>query len=254
MVGHRTRESTQEFKVPLVVAYYNVDYVKNPKGTNYWRNRVLKVAKEFAGRINFAISAKDDFQHEINEYGYDYTGEKPLILARDAKNQKFIMKDEFSVESLQNFVSNLEDGKLEPYVKSEPIPESNDAPVKVAVGKNFQEIVIDNDKDTLVEFYAPWCGHCKKLAPVFDEVAEKLIKEDVSIVKMDATANDVPPPFEVRGYPTLYWLPKNSKSNPRPYQGGREVKDFIEFIAKEATNELKGYDRKGNEKASKDEL
>ncbi|CAD7083694.1 unnamed protein product [Hermetia illucens] len=132
LVGHRTRESTQEFKVPLVVAYYNVDYVKNPKGTNYWRNRVLKVAKEFAGQINFAISVKDDFQHEINEYGYDYTGEKPLILARDAKNQKFIMKDEFSVESLQNFVSNLEDGKLDPYVKSEPISESNDAPVKVA--------------------------------------------------------------------------------------------------------------------------
>lgn len=96
LAGHRTRDTTSDFKNPLVVAYYNVDYQKNPKGSNYWRNRVLKVAKEFKGKINFAIAAKDDFQHELNEYGYDYVGDRPLILARDEKNQKFIMKDEFS--------------------------------------------------------------------------------------------------------------------------------------------------------------
>lgn len=96
LTGLRTRDSIQDFKNPLVVAYYAVDYTKNPKGTNYWRNRVLKVAKDWAGKISFAVSAKDEFQHELNEYGYDYVGDKPLILARDARNQKFIMKDEFS--------------------------------------------------------------------------------------------------------------------------------------------------------------
>lgn len=65
-------------------------------------------------------------------------------------------------------------GNLEAYMKSEPIPESNDAPVKVAVAKNFDEIVTNNEQDTLVEFYAPWCGHCKKLAPVYDELGEKV--------------------------------------------------------------------------------
>ena len=96
LVGHRTRDAATDFKNPLVVAYYSVDYQKNPKGTNYWRNRVLKVAKEWEGKVNFAISAKDEFQHEINEYGYDYVGDKPLVLARDGSNQKFIMKEEFS--------------------------------------------------------------------------------------------------------------------------------------------------------------
>jgi protein disulfide-isomerase A3 len=96
LVGLRTRDSMNDFKNPLVVAYYAVDYVKNPKGTNYWRNRILKVAKEWVGKVNFAVSAKDEFQHELNEYGYDYVGDKPLILARDARGQKFIMKDEFS--------------------------------------------------------------------------------------------------------------------------------------------------------------
>jgi hypothetical protein len=42
--------------------------------------------------------------------------------------------------------------------------------------------------------------------------------EDVSIVKMDATANDVPPQFDVRGFPTLYWVNKNNKDNPVRYE------------------------------------
>jgi hypothetical protein len=43
LVGVRQKDNIQDFTNPLVVAYYDVDYVKNPKGTNYWRNRVLKV-------------------------------------------------------------------------------------------------------------------------------------------------------------------------------------------------------------------
>jgi len=79
--------------------------------------------------------------------------------------------------------------------------------------------------------------------------------EDVAIVKMDATANDVPAPYEVRGFPTIFWVPKDKKGSPVKYEGGREVDDFIKYIAKEATNELKGYDRSGNPKeGSKTEL
>lgn len=107
---------------------------------------------------------------------------------------------------------------MEPYLKSEAVPESNDGPVIVAVAKNFDDVVINNDKDTLIEFYAPWCGHCKKLAPIFDDLGDKLKNEDVAIVKMDATANDVPSSFDVRGFPTLYWAPKNSKDSPQRYE------------------------------------
>lgn len=257
LVGHRTTENTEDFKSPLIVAYFNVDYVKNPKGTNYWRNRILKVAKQYQGKYNFAVSAKDDFQHELNEFGYDYVpSEKPLICARDANKQKFIMKDEFSIETFEQFMKDLSENKLTPYLKSEDTPADNSAPVKVAVAKNFNEVVTGNGKDTLIEFYAPWCGHCKKLTPIFEELGEKLKNEDVAIVKMDATANDVPATYDVRGFPTLYWLPKDSKDKPIRYEGGRELEDFIKYIASHATNELKGYDRSGKPKESdeKDEL
>ncbi|CAH1377773.1 hypothetical protein MTP99_019188 [Tenebrio molitor] len=255
LVGHRKSDNRNDFQNPLVVAYYGVDYVKNPKGTNYWRNRVLKVAKQYKDKINFAISAKDDFQYELNEYGIDFVkDDKPIVLARDAKNLKYTLREPFSIEALDQFVKELLDDKLEPYLKTEPIPEDNDGPVKIAVATNFDEVVTNNEKDTLIEFYAPWCGHCKKLAPVYDELGEKLKDEAVAIVKMDATANDVPPNFDVRGFPTLYWAPKDSKDNPVRYEGGRELDDFIKYIAKQATSELKGYDRKGNPKAEKTEL
>lgn len=246
LVGVRTRDNAPSFNNPLVVAYYNVDYAKNAKGTNYWRNRIMKVAKIFPG-INFAISSKDEFQHELNDFGIDFAkGERPIVLGRDAKSRKFVLKDEFSVENFEKFLRDFEADKLEPFLKSEPIPEDNSGGVKIAVAKNFDEIV--EGKDSLVEFYAPWCGHCKKLAPIFDELGEKMANErDIAVVKFDATANDVPSQFDVRGFPTLYWLPKNSKESGGPvkYEGGRELDDFIKYIAKHATNELESYDRKG---------
>ncbi|XP_012277222.1 protein disulfide-isomerase A3 [Orussus abietinus] len=255
IAGIRTRDNAAEFKNPLVVAYYNVDYVKNPKGTNYWRNRIIKIAKDFS-QFNFAVASKDDFQHELNEFGITFTtGDKPIVLARDSKNQKFSLKEQFSVENFEAFLKDLVAGNLEPYVKSEPIPEDNSGNVKVAVAQNFDEIVTNNGKDTLIEFYAPWCGHCKKLAPVFDELGEKLADEDVEIVKYDSTANDVPQPYDVTGFPTLYWAPKDAKSSPIRYEGGRELDDFIKYIAKHSTDGLKNYDRKGKPiKAPTDEL
>merc|ERR1712210_277032 len=131
--------------------------------------------------------------------------------------------------------------------KSEAVPDNSANAVKVAVAKNFDELVMKSEKDVLVEFYEPWCGHCKKLTPVFEELGEKMADEDVEIVKMDATANDVPPQFDVKGFPTLYWLPKGSKKV-TSYNGGREIDDFVKYIAENASDELKSYDRKGKEK------
>uniref|UniRef100_A0A8D2AR38 Protein disulfide-isomerase A3 n=1 Tax=Sciurus vulgaris TaxID=55149 RepID=A0A8D2AR38_SCIVU len=68
----------------------------------------------------------------------------------------------------------------------------NDGPIKVVVAENFDERVNNENKDVLIEFYAPWCGHCKNLEPKYKELGEKLSKDpNIVIAKMDATANDV---------------------------------------------------------------
>lgn len=122
-------------------------------------------------------------------------------------------------------------GKLEPSLKSEPIPESNDAPVKVVVGKNYEAIVGDKEKDVFVEFYAPWCGHCKKLAPIWEEFAENIGTPNVVIAKMDATANDLPmdAPFTLQGFPTLKLFKANT-GEIVDYEGDRSLESLIAFV------------------------
>merc|ERR1712047_44067 len=209
LAGHRTMDNMREFKEPLVVAYFDVDYVKNVKGTNYWRNRIMKVAQNFKS-LNFAVANENDFQQEASEFGLEVAKtDKPLVAIKSAKG-KFVMEAEFDMKTFESFLNDYEAGKLVPYLKSEPVPETQGA-VKVAVAKNFDELVTQNTKDVLIEFYAPWCGHCKKLVPTYDELGEKMADEEVEIVKMDATANDVPAGFNVRGFPTLFWYPKDTK-------------------------------------------
>lgn len=248
LAGIRTLGNLFQYeKRPLFVVYYKVDYTLNPKGSNYWRNRVMKVAKEFQRKAYFAVSNKDDFMQEIEEYGLgDRKDSDEPIVAAHTDSGKYPMNKEFSIENLESFVQSVLAGKAESYLKSEPVPESQ-GDVKVIVAKSFKEMVMDVDKDVLIEFYAPWCGHCKALAPKYDELGSKMADEDVVIAKMDATANDVPPQFQVRGFPTLYFVPKNTKK-PVAYNGGREVDDFIKYIAEHSTDGLKGYTKEGKKK------
>lgn len=128
-------------------------------------------------------------------------------------------------------------GKLKPIVKSQPIPKNNKGPVKVVVGKTFDEIVMDTNKDVLIEFYAPWCGHCKKLEPDYLALGKKYKEEKhLVIAKMDATANDVPDSYKVEGFPTIYFAPSNRKQEPVKFEGGdRTVEGFTKFVEKHAT-------------------
>lgn len=258
LVGHRTLSNLKQFAGPVVVVNYNVDYVRDVKGSNYVRNRVIKVAQKLKAeglKVNFAISSADEFKAELAEFGFDHTVEgQKFILARGKDAEKYKFEGEYNVANLEQFARDLAAGKVEPYMKSEPIPEPNDEAVVTVVAKNFNEIVNDETKDVLIEFYAPWCGHCKSLAPVYEEVAQKLKKEDsIVIAKFDATANDVPLNYGVQGFPTLFFAPKGKKQSPMKYESGRDVDSFIKFLAKEATDPLNGYDRNGK-KTKKSEL
>jgi protein disulfide-isomerase A3 len=259
IVGHRTSGNAQDFRNPLVVVYYNVDYVRDVKGSNYVRNRVIKVAQKLRNenlKLTFAVSSVDEFKAELNEFGIENpTSENKYIIGRGANDEKYKFEGEYSVENLEQFARDLLAGKLVQFLKSEPVPTENPDAVRTVVAKNFDEVVNDETKDVLIEFYAPWCGHCKTLAPKYEELAKKLSDEDgIVIAKMDATANDVPSQYSVQGFPTLFFAPKNNKKNPRKYEGGREVDDFIKYLAKEATVPLNNYDRSGKKLKKKTDL
>lgn len=98
---------------------------------------------------------------------------------------------------------------------------------------NFDKVVLNSGKPTLVEFFAPWCGHCKTLAPVYEDLAFSLeyAKDKVQIAKVDADAHrDLGKRFGVQGFPTLKWF--DGKSNkPQDYKSGRDLDSLTDFIA-----------------------
>jgi len=97
--------------------------------------------------------------------------------------------------------------------------------------KNFDSVVLKSGKPTLAEFFAPWCGHCKTLAPIYEELAQHFAHSDkVQIAKIDADDHkNLGKRFGVQGFPTLKWF--DGKSDvPIDYSGGRDLESLIKFI------------------------
>ncbi|KAF8501647.1 disulfide isomerase [Russula emetica] len=98
---------------------------------------------------------------------------------------------------------------------------------------NFHS-VIGQGKPGLVEFFAPWCGHCKNLAPIYDQLADAFIhaKDKVVVAKVDADGAGKPlgQEYGVTGFPTLKWF--DAEGTVSDYVGGRDLDSFVEFITK----------------------
>ena len=159
--------------------------------------------------------------------------------------------DVFSSNDYDNFIAAFKRGEIAPVLKSQKVPEKNDGPVKTVVGDNFNDIVL-GDKDVLVEFYAPWCGHCKRLTPVWEELGEAFSSvESIVIAKMDATANEHEH-VDVSGFPSIQFFAANSKT-PVDYDGSRTLDGFVAFLKNHATKNVEAVEAIANTE-KKDEL
>ncbi|KAM7507757.1 hypothetical protein LguiA_018210 [Lonicera macranthoides] len=238
---------------PLVIKFFNIPNNKALLFLNFssavvdsFKRKYYDIAKQYKGTgISFLMGDVEASQGAFQYYGLK-DSQVPLIIIQNKDGQKYL-KSNLEPDHITSWVKEYKDGNVEPYIKSEPIPEVNNEPVKVVVADSFQDIVFSSGKNVLLEFYAPWCGHCKKLAPILDEVAVSFENDaEILIAKIDATANDIPVDiFPVRGYPTLYF--KSASGNLLQYRGNRMKEDIIDFIQN-------NRDKAAQQSSVKDEL
>jgi protein disulfide-isomerase A1 len=152
------------------------------------------------------------------------------ILPADMKKfQSPTAAADLTVENIGQFLDDVLSGAIKPHLKSEPVPTQDDTGVTVIVGTEFESIVKDTTKDVLVKYYAPWCGHCKKLAPIWEELGAAY-KDNANLViaKMDSTANEAEG-VEVRGYPTLIFYPRDNKAGVN-FDGDRTLEPLKKWL------------------------
>jgi len=192
--------------------------------------KLMPHAKAAKGKLSFTWVDAEKYAQHVQNLGITET---PGILISE-EPLKYLFEGEMTEEKLKEFFEGYAAGTLTAHLKSEPVPETNDDPVFVLVGSEFDN-VIGKDKDVFVEFYAPWCGHCKRLAPEYEKVGEAFGDVDsVVIAKIDATENDTPE--DIKGFPTLLFYPKGETTAVK-YGGDRTQEAIVEWIKEHATGD-----------------
>jgi len=219
-----------------------------------------ELAKQFRDKVLFVTINADEEDHQrILEFFGMKKEEVPsmrLIRLEDDMAKYKPKNAELSPENIKSFVQDFLDGKLKQHLLSQELPEDWDkTPVKTLVSTNFDEVVFNKDKDVLVEFYAPWCGHCKQLSPIFDQLGEKYKdSETIVIAKIDSTANELEH-TKITSFPTLKYYKKGDNAVV-DYNGERTLEGFVKFIESGGQEEVEADIEESAEETEhqKDEL
>ncbi|XP_014243206.1 protein disulfide-isomerase [Cimex lectularius] len=195
---------------------------------------VKPLAKDYRDKLLFVVLNVDEPDHvRILDYfglAKDDVPSMRLIKLEDDMLKYKPDTSDLSPEHVKSFVDAYLSGTLKEHLLSQTLPEDWDKhPVKVLVSSNFDEVVFNTEKDVLVEFYAPWCTHCNKLAPIYDELGEKFKdNNEVLVAKIDATANELEH-TKIESFPTLK-LYKKGDNKVVEYTGDRTLEGLSNFL------------------------
>ncbi|XP_059682474.1 protein disulfide-isomerase A2 isoform X2 [Gavia stellata] len=197
------------------------------------RDGFRAAAGAFRGEVLFVVVDVAGYGADVLPFfGLTPADSPTLRLVKMENNRKYQMdQDAFSDTAIRAFVQAVLDGKVKPHLLSAEPPEDWDTrPVKVLVGKTFEQVAFDETKNVFVKFYAPWCSHCQEMAAAWEELGERYKDhEDIVIAKLDATANELEN-ITIHGFPTLHYFPAGPGRKMVEYKSARDVETLSKFL------------------------
>lgn len=202
------------------------------------RDMMVEVAKTVAADMYSVTHTNTvEFAKVLESMFGITTFPKVVIQTKVGDKKNYIYDGEMTKEGILAFFQKVKTGEVKPNLKSEEPPEEPQTdPVKIITGKTIETLAFHDKRDVLLEVYAPWCGHCKKLEPEYLKVGKKVQKEGFEdilwIAKLDGTLNDSPvDSLSWSGFPTLYYTKAGNKT-PEKYEGARDAKGIWKWIKK----------------------
>lgn len=224
--------------------------ISNSEGDSL-EQEVREAAKQLRGRVTVALSGtRSPIEKRLADLAGVDEEQLPVITLIEAhggggnyhnsKKYRPEMRG-LTAKVLVKFITDYEQKKLKPWLRSEPLPSKEDMlpPVGVLVGTNFREVAEDTDVDVFIDFYAPWCGHCRKFEPQWKALGKKLAHvKTLRVMKLDATRNEVEG-MHIQGFPTVVLFPAG-KSPKRQvhYQGNRQPDDMVRWLHQHCTKKF----------------
>uniref|UniRef100_A0A7S2CD96 Thioredoxin domain-containing protein n=1 Tax=Alexandrium andersonii TaxID=327968 RepID=A0A7S2CD96_9DINO len=213
-----------------------------------------EVAKNIRGRYFVTYTDTEKFKEAIDNMLSVTEFPAIAIQKKAGDKKKFVYTGEMTAQKISAFIDDVDAGRVSPRLKSEQPPAPSEDPVKVVVGTSLEKDVFTPDRDVLLEVYAPWCGHCKKLEPEYIKLAKKIKKEEltdlVTIAKMDGTANDSPADaIDWTGFPSIFFI-KAGTREPITYDGERTAKGLWKYIKKSSSKAQEIRERMERRKGS----
>ncbi|XP_049760662.1 protein disulfide-isomerase-like protein of the testis [Elephas maximus indicus] len=203
-------------------------------------------SKEFQNKILFILVNTDEPRNgralqyfRITEV--DIPSVQILNLTSDVRYK--MPAEEITYKNLKKFGTSFLNRSAKKHQSSEEIPNYWDqGPVKQLVGKNFNIVVFDKERDVFVMFYAPWSEKCRTLFPLWEELGRKYQNHStVTIAKIDITANDIQLMYLDR-YPFFRLFPVDSEQGV-VYKGEYTVKSFSDFLESQINTRIEEEDQ-----------
>jgi len=215
------------------------------------------IAKDFKNDILFVsvdVGVEDHrrmveflgVRHRINN---DTFPTMRIVTMNQQEVNKFKPEDTtVNEDNIRKFVGDYLEGKVGRHYFKEPLPEDWDKKtVKYLTAVNYEEVVMNKEKNVLIMFYAPWCGHCKSLMPVWDQLGAKYADSDYVVAKMDSTVNEIPD-MAVFSFPTIKLYRKGDNTDAE-FNGERTVEGVTKFLETDGV-----YGQAAPDQPPKDEL